>query len=96
MEYLVTVTMRPSSEPAEADALLDAFVGLWTEASPVVAEDLAAGTIDVTWSVDADSLDEAWSRSRQLLDEAVREIPLEQERLLGARVELAQAALRAG
>jgi len=54
MESILTLTFEHSGDEAEADVILDAFLSAHPEASPVVGEDLAEGTIDITISVQAD------------------------------------------
>jgi hypothetical protein len=53
MEYVATITLDHTGDADEADALLDAFLAAHAQASPVVGEDLRAGTIDVSFAVDA-------------------------------------------
>lgn len=64
MRYIVAITLDRSGSADESDALLDAFVTARADASPVVGEDLQAGTIDVTFAVEAGDDCEAFERGR--------------------------------
>jgi hypothetical protein len=70
MEYVATITLDHTGDADEADALLDAFLAAHAQASPVVGEDLQAGTIDVTFAVDAQDGYEAFERARTVFAEA--------------------------
>jgi hypothetical protein len=65
MEYVATITLEHTGNTDDADALLDAFLAGHAQASPIVGEDLQAGTIDVTFAVDAKDGYEAFERARK-------------------------------
>jgi hypothetical protein len=64
MDFLMTVTMPRLGTPDEVDAVLRAFESR-PEANPVVVEDLAAQTLDVTFLVSVGTADEALTEGRQ-------------------------------
>ena len=66
MEYVATITLDHTGDADEADALLDAFLAAHAQASPVVGEDLRAGTIDVSFAVDAEDGYEAFERAHNV------------------------------
>jgi len=66
MEYVATITLDHTGDSDDADALLDAFLAGHAQASPIVGEDLQAGTIDITFAVEAQDGYEAFERARSL------------------------------
>lgn len=70
MQYVVTIALDYTGAVDESDALLDTFLVVHAEASPVVGEDIRAGTIDVTFAVDAGDGYEAFERGRAVFSAA--------------------------
>jgi hypothetical protein len=64
MEYVTTITLEHTGDAEDADALLDTFLAQHADASPIVGEDLKAGTIDVTFAVNAEDGYEAFELAR--------------------------------
>jgi hypothetical protein len=64
MEYVATITLDHAGDGEDADTLLDAFLSAHAQASPIVAEDLEAGTIDVTFAIEAQDGYEAFEGAR--------------------------------
>ncbi len=89
MEYVVTIALDHSGDPREADRMLDAFLAAHAEASPVVGEDPNAGTIDVTFSVQAEDGYEAFERGRAVFATATAETALARP-VVAVSVELAE------
>jgi hypothetical protein len=73
MEYVATITLDHAADSGDADALLDAFLAAHAEASPVVGEDLQAGTIDVSFAVEAQDGYEAFERARRVRLQPIEE-----------------------
>lgn len=90
MEYVATITLNHAGDTEDADALLDAFVARNADASPVVGEDLSAGTIDVTFSVDADDGYRAFERAHELFATVTAQTAFARP-VVGVTVELADA-----
>jgi hypothetical protein len=89
VEYVVAITLDHSGDPAEADALLDAFLAAHADASPVVGEDLKADTIDVTFAVEAGDGYEAFERGRRIFASATKDSALARP-VVGVSVELVE------
>jgi hypothetical protein len=66
MEYIATITLDHTGEASDADALLDAFLARRADGRPIVGEHLQAGTIDVTFAVQARDGYEAFDLARGL------------------------------
>jgi hypothetical protein len=96
MEYIATITLDHSGEASDADALLDAFLAGHADASPIVGEDLQAGTIDVSFAVQAQDGYEAFERARSLFAAASEHTQFARP-VVGVTVETADLReLRAG
>lgn len=87
MEYVATITLEHAGGAEDGDRLLDAFLAGHAEASPVVGEDLKAGTIDVTFAVEARDGYEAFERARGVFAAATSETAFARP-VVGVTVEL--------
>jgi hypothetical protein len=75
-EYRITVTMtehgRPDVAEGNAEALLTAFEKTHPEVGAAVGADLEQGTLEVTFSIDAEDANEAYKAGRPHIAEMIR------------------------
>ncbi|HEX4035546.1 MAG TPA: hypothetical protein VHX66_13965 [Solirubrobacteraceae bacterium] len=90
MEYVATITLDHTGDTEDADALLDAFLTAHAQASPIVGEDLQAGTIDITFAVEAADGYEAFERARTVFAGATARTQFARP-VVGVTVEAADA-----
>ena len=87
MEYVTTITLEHRGGREEADALLDTFLAAHAGSSPIVGEDLKAGTVDVSFAVQADDGYRAFERARAMFAAATRQTEFARP-VVGVTVEL--------
>ena len=80
MEYRFTFTIEGLGNPEDIEGnmerLLEAFQKVRPDAGPVATGDSEAGTIDITFSLDAEELDAAASEAMKIFAEGWKESPL--------------------
>jgi len=67
MEYRITVTVSEHGyEPENGERVLDGFLRTHPQTGPVVDQDVAAGTLSITFAVDASDYDHAVDSAREV------------------------------
>lgn len=87
MEMILTLTFAHSGDEAEADVILDAFLSVHPEASPVVGENVKEGTIDITVSVEADDPYAAAEVGRSVLTDGLNASGVQHRPIVSIKIE---------